>query len=170
MSLYFLRFLFLVLLSTSSFAEITFMSETWAKKTCQFWNKDQSLVKELGGKWIANNAERGYKVIHLYRSDCKTLPPVELTISDQKGLAKCTYGGIIKHAKLNEETDYLMYATDEDWKCMGKAGWGCGPMGAMMTGKLKLDGPKNEAMSAMDAFEYFLKVTGKVPANHSCPK
>ena len=164
----FIRVLFFVIFSTNSFAGMTFMSAEWAKQTCGLWNQDETLVKELGGNWIANNAKRGYKIIHLYRSDCQTQARIELTISDKQGLAKCSYGGAIKHAELNETVDYLMYATDEDWKCMGKAGWGCGPMGAMMTGKLKLDGPKNEAMRAMDAFEYFLKVTGKIPADHRC--
>lgn len=61
--------------------------------------------------------------------------------------------------------DYLMHANDKDWTCMGAGSFGCGAMGAMMTGKLKFSGPKMEAMQVMTPFESFLQLTGKVAGN-----
>ena len=46
---------------------------------------------------------------------------------------------------------------------MGEASFGCGAMGAMMSGKLKFNGPKMEAMSVMGPFNQYLQLTGKVP-------
>ncbi len=156
--------------STLAQAAPAFMSPEWAAQACDAWNQDKELTQGLGGDWIANDAGRGYKVIHIYRSDCPDSKRVELTIKGENGLAKCTYGGAVAHNELNGDVDYLMYASDEDWKCMGKGSWGCGPMGAMATGKLKFDGPKMEAMSVMGPFEGFLLLTGKVPADRkACP-
>jgi putative sterol carrier protein len=72
---------------------------------------------------------------------------------------------------MNLGVDYLMHATDKNWNCMGRGSWGCGAMGAMMSGKLKFSGPKMEAMKVMTPFEGFLKLAGKVPGNQgACPK
>ncbi len=154
----------------ASAAEPVFMSEQWAAEACEAWNADEGLTKGLGGDWIGNNADRGYKVIQVYRIDCEGQKKVELTISEENGLAKCSHGGAVVHTDLNPDVDYLMYATDEDWACMGEGSWGCGPMGAMATGKLKFDGPKMEAMSVMGPFEGFLLLTGKVASDrNTCP-
>ncbi len=157
--------------SQAAIAKPVFMGAEWASQACDAWNADKVLTDELGGKtWAANNNNRGYKVIHFSRSDCKNSPRVELTISDKDGKAWCTYGGAVKHAELDLSYDYYMYATDEDWQCMGDGDWGCGPMGAMMSGSLKFEGPKMEAMSVMGPFSNFLLLTGKVDANRStCP-
>ncbi|MBF0278708.1 MAG: SCP2 sterol-binding domain-containing protein [SAR324 cluster bacterium] len=147
------------------------MSSEWADAVCKAWNENKTLVNELAGDWMKNNGKRGYKVIHLYRSDCADSPRVELTITEKPGEASCGYGGSIKHQDLNSDMDYVMYATDEDWQCMGDGVWGCGPMGAMATGKLNFEGPQFEAMSVMGPFEEFLLLTGKVNADRdSCPK
>lgn len=156
--------------SVSANAASVFMSEKWAEEACDAWNQDQELAKGLGGDWIGNDADRGYKVIQIYRIDCKDSAKVELTIVKDGDEAKCSYGGAVKHTELNDDVDYLMYAEDEDWACMGEGSWGCGPMGAMATGKLKFDGPKGEAMGVMGPFEGFLLLTGKVPSDRSsCP-
>ncbi len=148
----------------------TFMDAQWAAEMCKAWNSS-NLPADLGGAaWAANNANRGYKIIHLYRDKCGAASKVELEISDKGGKAECTYGGAVKHATLNHDVDYLMYATDEDWTCMGEGKFGCGAMGAMMTGKLKFKGPKGEAMGVMGPFDGFLVLTGKVPGDKSsCP-
>jgi len=56
---------------------------------------------------------------------------------------------------------------------MGEGRFGCGAMGAMgamMTGKLKFQGPKGEAMGVMGPFDSFLTMTGKVPGDKAaCP-
>ena len=149
----------------------TFMDASWAKGMCDAWNKSSELTTGLAGDaWIANDAGRGYKVIQLYREKCGAGSKVELEIRDEGGKAKCVYGGPVKHASLNYDVDYLMYATDEDWTCMGEGKFGCGAMGAMMTGKLNFKGPKGEAMGVMGPFDSFLVSTGKVPGDKSsCP-
>jgi putative sterol carrier protein len=53
---------------------------------------------------------------------------------------------------------------------MGKGDFGCGAMGAMMSGKLNFKGPKVEAMKVMGPFESFLKLTGKVAGDKSACK
>jgi putative sterol carrier protein len=158
------------LTTSSAYAAPVFMSAEWAAEACAAWNANEELVTGLGGDWIDNNAARGYKVIHVYRQDCKDSPRVELTISKDDDKAKCSYGGAVEHQELNDEVDYLMYATDEDWVCMGEGKWGCGPKLAMMTFKLKFEGPKMEAMSVTGPFEQFLLLTGKVESDRSsCP-
>lgn len=148
----------------------TFMDTSWAASACNAWNKSDLPTGLGGAAWAANNAERGYKVIQLYREKCGESSKVELEISDKGGKAECTYGGAVKHAKLDPNVDYLMYATDEDWACMGEGKFGCGAMGAMMTGKLNFKGPKGEAMGVMGPFDGFLLLTGKVAGDKSsCP-
>jgi putative sterol carrier protein len=149
----------------------TFMDAEWAAAACQAWNKAPELTTGLAGSaWAENNAGRGYKVIQLYRTKCGEGSKVELQISDKGGKAECTYGGAVKTAELNPDVDYLMNASDEDWACMGEGKFGCGAMGAMMTGKLKFKGPKGEAMGVMGPFDTFLQLTGKVPGDKSaCP-
>jgi putative sterol carrier protein len=149
----------------------TFMDADWAASACQAWNGAGALTAGLAGDaWASNNAGRGYKVIQLYRTKCGEGSRVELQISDQDGKAMCTYGGAAKTATLDTDVDYLMNATDEDWICMGEGAFGCGAMGAMMSGKLKFKGPKVEAMGVMGPFDTFLQLTGKVPGDKSsCP-
>ncbi|MCG6862901.1 MAG: SCP2 sterol-binding domain-containing protein [Chromatiaceae bacterium] len=147
-----------------------FMDAQWASQMCSEWNKS-NLATALGGEsWAANNDDRGYKLIHLYREKCGDQSKVELEISDKDGKAYCSYGGAVKHAEPNYDVDYLMHATDEDWTCMGEGKFGCGAMGAMTTGKLKFKGPKMEAMGVMGPFDGFLVLTGKVAGDKgSCP-
>ncbi len=145
------------------------MSAEWAANACESFNKNPILTDGLGGKWIENNKGRGYKVIHLYRSDCEDSQQVEMVINDKGTKAFCSYGGEIKHANLDSSADYLMYATTEKWHDMGAGEYG--PMKAMMFGRLKFQGPKMEAMSVMKPFEQFLLLAGKVPSTEaSCPK
>lgn len=148
-----------------------FMDAEWAGGMCEAWNGSPEMTTELGQDWMANDAGRGYKIIRLYRTDCGADTAVQLTISGQDGETRCTYGGEPTEEELNFESDYLMHATDDDWACMGKGSWGCGAMGAMMTGKLKFDGPKMEAMSVMGPFNAFLQLTDEVPGDTGvCPE
>ncbi|MGF1547299.1 MAG: sterol-binding protein [Thiotrichales bacterium] len=149
-----------------------FMDTEWAKQACDKWNQSEPLTVELGGDAFAeNNAGRGYKIIHLYRDHCGEGTRQQLTISSQDGKAICTYGGPPIERKLNPKVDYLMHATDDDWACMGKGQFGCGPMGAMMSGKLKFVGPKFEVMNVIGPFESFLRLTGAVAGDTgACPK
>lgn len=151
-----------------------FMDAAWAKQACAAWNADPVLPVELmeipeeggnGYSWAGNDAGRGYKMIQMYRTDCKEASKVQLTIAAKDGKAQCIYGGAPDGKAMNLAVDYLMHATDKDWTCMGSGSFGCGPMGAMMTGKLKFQGPKMEAMTVMGPFESFLRLTGKVAGN-----
>ncbi|MEA3276815.1 MAG: SCP2 sterol-binding domain-containing protein [Pseudomonadota bacterium] len=160
----------LALAFSASTQAATFMDADWAAAMCKAWNSSELPSGLAGDSWAANNAGRGYKVIQLYRDKCGDKTKVELELTDKDGKAHCTYGGAVKHASLNYDVDYLMYATDDDWTCMGEGKFGCGAMGAMMTGKLKFKGPKGEAMGVMGPFDGFLVLTGKVPGDKaSCP-
>ena len=169
-----------VLLITTSpvFADI-YMDAAWAKKACNAWNKSATLTKELAGissgedesyNWVANNNDRGYKLIQMYRTDCGVTSKIQLTIQEKEGKAMCTQAGKPDGKSMLAKYDYLMHATEVNWECMGKAGFGCGAMGAMMSGKLKFTGPKGEAMRVMGPFGTFLKIAGAVAGDKgSCP-
>ena len=160
----------------------TYMDASWARQACNAWNTNSILTKQLvdvdintndkgGYSWVRNNANRGYKLVQMYRSHCGEASKIQLTIQEKNGLAMCVAAGKPDNKKMNFSVDYLMHASDKNWACMGRGSWGCGAMGAMMTGKLKFKGPKGEAMTVMSPFEAFLKVAGKVPGDKaSCPK
>lgn len=159
----------LALIAGAANAAPVLMSAEWAAQACEAFNKNAKLTDGLGGKWIANNKGRGFKVIHMYRSDCEDSPLIEMRISEKDGKAFCSYGGKVETAKLDSGADYLMYATTSKWHDMGAGEYG--PMKAMMFGRLQFEGPKMEAMSVMTPFEQFLLLAGKVPSTEaSCPK
>jgi putative sterol carrier protein len=144
------------------------MSADWAAQACQYWNGNPILTDELAEKWIKNDKGRGYKIMHMYRTDCGEASKVQMTISAQNGKAMCTYAGKVQNAELDLASDYLMHAETKRWKEMGAGEYG--PMRAMMFGRLKFEGPKGEAMRVMGPFEQFLLIPGKVPGDDSCPK
>lgn len=154
--------------TTAARAE-TLMSEPWTAKACEQWNKTASLTDELADKWVKNDGGKGFKVIHLYRSECGAASRSELRIAAKDGKALCTYGGKVETATLDASVDYLMHATTEKWGEMGRGEYG--PMRAMMFSRLAFDGPKLEAMSVMGPFESFLLLVGKVEGDGTaCPK
>ncbi len=144
------------------------MSADWATQACQSWNSNPVLTDELAEKWIKNDKGRGYKIMHMYRTDCGEGGKVEMTISYKNGKAMCTYAGKVQHTELDLAVDYLMHAETKRWKEMGAGEYG--PMRAMTFGRLKFEGPKVEAMRVMGPFEQFLLIPGKVPGDDSCPK
>ncbi len=154
----------------------TYMDAAWAKKACNAWNQNATLTAGLakvvdGKSWIKNNGGRGYKLIRMYRSSCGAPSSIQMVIQDKGGKAMCSSAGKADGKKMNFATDYLMHASDKNWKCMGAKSFGCGAMGAMMSGKLKFQGPKMEAMSVMGPFGAFLQIAGKLPGDKaSCPK
>lgn len=143
------------------------MSNEWAQQACNYWNTNPALTTELAGTWAKNDGGRGYKVIHMYRTDCGEANKVEMTISTKGGKTTCTYAGPIQHATLDYSMDYKMHAETKRWHEMGAGEYG--PMRAMMFGRLKFEGPKVEAMKVMGPFEQFLLIPGKVPGDDSCP-
>jgi len=156
------------LFAANAVASTPYMSAEWAAQACQGWNASPQLSNDLGVKWIKNDKGRGYKIIHMYRTDCGENTKVELVISGQGGKALCTYGGPIKNTSLNDDMDYVMHAETKRWREMGAGEYG--PMRAMMFGRLKFQGPKAEAMRVMGPFEQFLLMPGKVPGDDACPK
>ena len=156
---------------TSSAMATEFMDKTWAKDMCNAWNNSSELTTGLA-KWSTNNKDRGYKLIQIYRTQCDTKSKIQLNIINKDGKAMCVYGGKPDGKKVDTDVDYIMNASDEDWTCMGKGSFGCGAMGAMMSGKLKFEGPKGEAMTVMGPFGSFLELTGSVAGTKSetCPK
>ncbi|MEQ1661468.1 MAG: SCP2 sterol-binding domain-containing protein [Thiobacillus sp.] len=143
------------------------MSAEWTAQACDYWNKNASLSNGLAAKWIKNDAGRGYKIIHLYRTDCGEATQTEMKIVPKDGKAMCAYGGAVQNPTMNYDVDYTMHATTEKWKEMGAGEYG--PVKAMMFGKLKFKGPKPEAMTVMGPFEEFLLIPGKVAGDAACP-
>ena len=75
------------------------MSAAWAKAACEAWNAEPVLTDKLAESgWVKNNANRGFKVIQVYRTDCTESPRVELRIAEQGGKARCVYGGKVETA------------------------------------------------------------------------
>jgi putative sterol carrier protein len=150
-------------------ADDEMMSAAWAKAACEAWNADPVLTDKLAASgWVKNNAGRGFKVIQVFRSDCKDSPRVELRIAEQDNKARCTYGGKVETANLDLGVDYVMHAETARWQEMGRGEYG--PMRAMMFGRLQFDGPMFEAMGNMGPFASFLLLVGKVKSSTaSCP-
>jgi putative sterol carrier protein len=153
--------------ATTANAAPAMMSAEWTAQACDAWNKDSTLTNGLADKWIKNDSGRGYKIIHLYRTDCGEATQTEMKIVAKDGKAMCVYGGAVQNAKMEYASDYTMHATTERWGEMGAGEYG--PMKAMMFGKLKFAGPKVEAMTVMGPFESFLKLPGKIPGDKACP-
>lgn len=163
-----------LMLAASPLSAAEFMDADWAKQACDAWNQDATLTTGLvdtdGYSWIGNDNKRGYKLIQMYRTDCGEASKMQLNIALKDGKATCIYGGKPDGKAMDFSYDYLMHATDADWTCMGEAKFGCGAMGAMMSGKLKFQGPKVEAMKVMSPFESFLQLTGKVAGTKTACK
>ncbi|MEZ5727469.1 MAG: SCP2 sterol-binding domain-containing protein [Burkholderiaceae bacterium] len=146
----------------------TLMSAEWAASACDQWNRTPELLDGLSGEWIENHGGKGFKIIHVYRTDCGEPTRVELRIAAKNGKAKCVYGGKVENTRLDSGVDYTMHASTVRWGEMGRGEYG--PMRAMMFGRLQFVGPKWEAMGVMLPFESFLLLTGKVPGDAaSCP-
>jgi len=165
----------------------TYMDATWANKACVAWNASPILTQQLmeteagieleedddseGYSWVKNNANRGYKIVQMYRTACGAKTKIQLVIQEKNGKAMCTSSGKPDGKVMDFSVDYLMHATDANWECMGRGSFGCGVMGAMMSGKLKFQGPKFEVIRVMSPFESFLKVAGRTAGDkNTCPK
>ncbi len=159
-----------LLLAVAAKAAPILMSADWGKKACDAWNTDSSLTDGLAESgWITNDSDRGYKVIHVYRTDCGGVATTELRISSKGGKASCTYGGAVESTNLKLGSDYIMHADTARWKEMGAGEYG--PLKAMALFRLKFSGPKWEAMKNMGPFANFLLLAGKVESDTaSCPK
>ena len=143
------------------------MTPEWAVQACDAWNANPILTTELAESWIKNDKRRGYKVMHMYRTDCGEGVMVEMKIASKDGKAMCVYGGKVQ-STTDFGVDYLMHANTKRWSEMGKGEYG--PMKAMMFGRLEFSGPKMEAMGVMGPFEQFLLLVGKVQSDTtSCP-
>lgn len=157
----------LAVFATTAHAAPAMMSAEWTAQACDAWNKDPILMDGLADKWIKNDKDRGYKIIHLYRTDCGEATQTEMKIIPKDGKAICVYGGAVQNSKMEYASDYTMHATTQRWNEMGAGEYG--PMKAMMFGRLKFAGPKVEAMSVMGPFEAFLRLPGKIPGDQACP-
>lgn len=158
-----------VLISPTFAQQPVLMAPEWAKGACDAWNQEAVLTDNLvESGWVKNDKGRGFKVMHLYRSDCGQKPTAEMRIALKDDKALCIYGGAVESAKLDSGADYVMSAETPRWLEMGKGDYG--PMRAMMFGRLEFVGPKLEAMGNMGPFSSFLRLVGKVPSQaSSCP-
>ena len=144
------------------------MSAPWAAQACEAWNADPVLTMKLVETgWIRNTANRGFKVMQIFRSDCPESPRIEMRVAEKDGKARCTYGGKAETASLDAGVDYVMSSTTDRWQEMGHGEYG--PMRAMIMGRLHFAGPMMEAMGNMGPFENFLLLVGKVPGAAACP-
>jgi putative sterol carrier protein len=138
------------------------MSAEWAKEACAYWNSDGPLTTDLFEKWNAHDKDHsGYKVIHMYRSDCGgPAKKVELTISIKDGKTMCSYGGAVQHSTLRN-VDYQMGATTKRWMEWGKGQ--PNDIGMFDMAKLDFDkGSMTEAMQTMQPFKDFMVIAGRV--------
>ena len=150
-----------------SASDTVLMSADWASGMCDAWNQESSLTEGLA-TWMENDADRGYKLLRIYRLDCPDSPRIQLKVADQNGAVTCVEGGLATDEELNSSCDYVMFATTRRWLEMGAGKYG--PMWGMMSGRLKFEGPKWEAMKNMGPFKGFLQLVGKVPGDSdSCP-
>lgn len=156
----------MALSANAAFAAAPLMSTDWTAQACDAWNKDAVLTGGLADKWIHNDKGHGYKIIHMYRTDCGENTKTEMKIVLKDGKAMCVYGGAVQN-KPDFDVDYEMHAETARWNEMGAGDYG--PMKAMMLGRLKFKGPKWEAMSVMGPFEAFLRLPGKIPGDAACP-
>ncbi len=146
-----------------SFAKPKFMDEEYAKQFCELWNKTPELTEGLA-HWSTKVGEKGYRIIRFYRQDCGgPEKAIELHIAPKDGKAICIYGG----KATNEKADFLMFATDKNWKSLANGEFGFMGMGIMT--KMTFEGSKIEAMRNMGPFKTFLKNLNKVPHTMECP-
>ncbi|WP_029521621.1 SCP2 sterol-binding domain-containing protein [Persephonella sp. IF05-L8] len=140
------------------------MDEEYAQQFCELWNKTPKLVDGLG-KWASKaiKEKREYRIIRFYRKKCGADKAVELHIAPKDGKAICIYGG----KATDEKADFIMSATDEDWKSLAKGEFGFAGMGILS--KLDFIGSKWEAMNNMGPFKAFLLNIDKIPHTMECP-
>jgi putative sterol carrier protein len=143
------------------------MSAEWTAQACDAWNQDDALTTGLGEHWIKNDANRGYKIIHLYRTECGEESKTELKIMERDGKAVCVYGGAVQNTRMNLSVDYTLHATTERWEEIGAGQYG--PIRAVMFGRLKFTGPKMEALSVAEPFKAFMHLPARIPGDKACP-
>jgi putative sterol carrier protein len=153
------------------------MSAEWAKQACDYWNSNGPLTSDMYKEWKSHDDGSGYKVIHMYRSDCDAnggknndkgkSQMVELTITIKDGKTMCEYGGAVKHTLRSQ--DYQMGATTSRWMKWGSEK----PDDIGMFDMMKLDFDKGslvEAMRTMTPFHQFLVIAGQVKGTtDACP-
>lgn len=145
-----------------SFASDPWMSPEWTKKFCEYWNSNMQTTMSEWAEYNYNK-NKGYKTIAFYRQDCGPQKKVEVRIKYENGKAICIYGGEAK----DPNPEFLMYATDKNWKSLAKGEFGFMGMGIMS--KMTFQGSKVEAMKFMEPFKAFLIGLGKVPYSDNCP-
>lgn len=157
----------LVLVPLAAHAQTAMMSAEWAEGMCEAWNAEPGLTENLES-WIENDADRGYKLMRVYRRDCPESPRIELKTAKTDDGVVCIESGWATDEELTG-ADYVMFADTSRWQEMGAGDYG--PMKGMMTGRLKFEGPKFEAMKNMGPFSNFLLLVGKVPGDvETCPE
>lgn len=154
-------FSFSIVFSGSALAETAMLSEDWGQAACAAWNNDDVLSNGLHESgWVTSQKNnRGYRIIEIYREDCPNSPHIQLKLEPKDKRAVCAGSAPL----FDKEWDFLMYAKTEHWVEMGKGE--VGPMGGMMTGKLKFKGSMWEAMQNMGPFKNFLLLFGKVKSD-----
>jgi len=146
-----------------SFAVPKFMDPEYTEQFCDLWNKTPTLTDGLS-KWSKKTGNKEYRIIRFYRQDCGGAEKaVEVHITHKDGKAVCIYGG----KATDQKADFLMFATDKNWKSLANGEFGFLGMGIMS--KMTFEGSKWEAMNNMGPFKAFLLNLNKVPHSMECP-
>ncbi|MGE4547279.1 MAG: SCP-2 sterol transfer family protein [Desulfurella sp.] len=154
--------LILLGLNSISYAAEPWMSSSWTKEFCSYWNEHlQSTMAEWSNYNV--NKEKGYKSIAFYRQDCNPKVISEVEVKYENGKAVCVYGGLEK----DQHPEFVMYATTKNWKSLAAGDFGFLNMG--MFTKMTFKGSKGEAMQFIAPFKAFLVGLGKVPYTDACP-
>jgi putative sterol carrier protein len=126
-----------------------------ADKISDAFNNSSTPAELVKSGWAGNDGGKGYKVLQvIVKSSNKA---AELHIGNN-GKAIAAFDNA-KTAKLDDNVDYKMTATMEDWADMGTGD--SGPMYHMTFGGLSFEGPMGEAMNNMGPFASFLINIGK---------
>ena len=146
------------------------MSQGWTQAICKAWNDTPALSTALAQSgWAKNDRGRGVKVLQLYRKDCKGGPRAELRIAAQDGKAWCVYGGKAETEALDPAVDYVMSADTKYWDQIGRGKYKFPT--ALSEGYLDLQGPQDEALANVNAFNSLMSLIFNVSSCVStCPE
>jgi len=109
----------LAVFTTASHAAPAMDVREWTAQACDYWNKEPILMDGLGDKWIKNNSNRGYKIIHLYRTDCGEATQTEMKIVPRTARPCAPMAVRCRIRKWTMRPTTPWHATTERWNEMG---------------------------------------------------
>ncbi|CAC9499487.1 MULTISPECIES: SCP2 sterol-binding domain-containing protein [Gammaproteobacteria] len=126
-----------------------------AQDIAKTFNASSTPAELVKSGWAGNDGGKGYKILQVIVKDSKKTAELHI---DHSGKVIAAFDSI-QTTKINDDFDYKMSATLEDWADMGTGE--SGPMYHMTFGGLSFEGPMGEAMENMGPFASFLVNIGK---------